>query len=264
MIPRNVVEALIEIGKSGDPNEPATVAFLDSISDSDSVNREHWRDWEEVTNLMPTIDLVFLTKGLVIAEHYHRWCGGSVAAAIWTFRQIQRRDLAIAVEVADWILPRTRNPWVPYGRQNHGATSSSEHRSIERQRAECISSGLAAERASQERAETERRIREAQRKRSAHDRHSDIRQQLIVELSNLTIEEQLCRLGKDAQYSIEFYPTRIADAATEEVLKSLDEPTRLALWIKLKGKKRGPWSKFKRRLRSTFESNPWDRPNWFH
>ena len=141
--------------------------------------------------------------------------------------------------------------------------SSSEHRSIERQRAECISPGLAAERASQEGAETERRIRKAQRNRSAHDRYSSIRQLLIAELNNLTIEEQLCRLAKDEQYPIEFYPTRIAVAATKEALASLDEATRLSLWIKLKGKKRGPWSKSKRRLRSTFESSPWDRTNWF-
>ena len=79
----------------------------------------------------------------------------------------------------------------------------------------------------------------------------------------MTIEEQLHRLATDELYSIEFYPISIADAATEEVVNSLDEETRLALCKNLKGKKRGPWSKFKRRLLSTFASSPWDREGWF-
>jgi hypothetical protein len=236
---------------------------LDAVGRFDSINREHWRTWYEITNSMPIPDAVALTKGLVLAEHHHRWIGGSAAAAIWTFRQIQKRDSAVADELADWILPRTQNPWVPFGGQNHGARSVLEYRHAERQRAERISAGLAAERESEVRAEAERRVRNAQRIRSAQHRGSDIRQKLIAELNILTIEEQLHRLADDAHYSVEFYPTRIADAATEEVVESLDEETRLALWKKLKGKKRGPWSNFKRRLRSTFASSPWDRRNWF-
>jgi hypothetical protein len=248
MIPFNTVEVLIEIGKSGDADDPATAAHLVSIGGYDSINREHWHAWDQITDAMPTDELVDLTKGLTLTAEHHRWGGGSVAGAIWTFRQIQRRDSAVADEVADWILPRTRNPWVPYGSQNHGARSVEEYRHAEGRRIERMTAGLTEEKQNQERAEAERLVRKSQRDRSAQDRDSDIRKNLIAELNQLTIEEQLHRLATDELYSVEFYPTSIAGAATEEVVNSLNEETRLALCMKLKGKKRGPWSKFKRRL----------------
>ena len=212
---------------------------------------------------MQTGDLVALTKGLTLAENYRRWIGGSVAAVIWTFRQIQRRDPALADEVADWILPLTRNPWVPYGSQNHGARSVEEYRSAEQIRAERISAGFAEVKNNEENAKVDKHIRKTQRIRSATDRDSDIRESFKADLNQMTIKDQLRHLAADQAYSVEFYPTCIANAATEEVVNSLDEDTRLALWKKLKGKKRGPWSKFKRRLLSTFSSSPWDRRNWF-
>jgi hypothetical protein len=263
MIPTNVVETLVEIGRSGDPDDPTTAAYLDAIGRFDSINREHWRAWDEITDQLPTPDVVALTKGLVLAERHHRWNGGSVAAAIWTFRTIRRRDSSAADDVANWILPRTQNPWVPFGGQTHGARSVEEYRHAERWRGERIAAGLAAERESQERAEAERIVRKAQRERSAQDRDSDIRQRMIAELNDLTIEEQLYRLATDVRYSVEFYPTRIAGAATKKVMDSLDEKTRLALWMKLKGRKRGPWSRLKRRVVSTFAPPPWNRRKWF-
>lgn len=263
MIPTNVVKTLVEIGRSGDPDNLKTAAKLETIGKFDSINREHWRAWNDIINRMPTPDLVALTKGLVLAEHHHRWIGGSVAAAIWTFSKIQGRDSAIADELADWILPRTHNPWVPYGSRNHGAQSVAEYRHAEQRHAECVFAGLAAEREGEERAKAERCVRKRQRERSAKDRDNDIRRRFIDDLEELTIQQQLHRLATDEHYSVEFYPTRIAIAATAEVLDSIDEKTRLALWTKLKGKKRGPWKNFKRRLRSTFSAIPWDRPNWF-
>ncbi len=92
MIPANVIEILIEIGKSGDPDTPATAARLESIGEFGWINRKHWRTWGEITYTMPTDGLVALTRGLAIAENHHHWIGGSVSAVIWTFRRLQERD----------------------------------------------------------------------------------------------------------------------------------------------------------------------------
>ena len=244
MIPANVIQILIEIGKSGVPDAPATATHLESIGGFGWINREHWGTWDEITYTMPTDDLMALTRGLTIAENHHHWIGGSVSAVIWTFRRLQERDPAVADEVADWILPRTRNPWVPYGSQNHGARSFEEYHRAE-QRIDLWKKKRAKE---IEDTRNERHVRNAQRKRSTKDRDSGMRQNFITELNQLTLQEQLHQLATDETYSVEFYPTRIAGAATEEVINSLDEDTLMALRKKLKGKKRGPWSNFKQRL----------------
>ena len=50
MIPADVVRTLIEIGRLGDPNDPATAAHLEGIEEFDSINREHWQAWDEITS----------------------------------------------------------------------------------------------------------------------------------------------------------------------------------------------------------------------
>lgn len=260
MIPANVVRILIEFGTSSDPK--ANAEILEALKPYDSINREHWTAWNAVADAILTEDLIALTRGLTLAENGNGWSGGSVAAAIWTFRQVQKRDPTLAVELANWILPRTRNPWVPFGRQSHGSRSVEEFVRNEQQRAEQISTGISEQQASHLRAKVERQVRKAQRERSARDRNNDIRESFITALNRLTTEEQLRRLAADETYSVEFYPTCIAEAATESVIKSLDEDTRIALWKKLKGKKRGPWRNFKGRLLATFSYSPWDRGKW--
>ena len=106
MILADVVKILVEIGRSGDSDKPAIAARLESFGRYDSINSKRLITWR-----MPTNDLAALTKGLVLAERHHSWIGGSGASAIWTFRELQRRDSELADKVANWILPRTQNPW---------------------------------------------------------------------------------------------------------------------------------------------------------
>jgi len=264
MIPIDVIQVLIQIGIADDLNDLTTLQRLEAIAGFDAINRTSWQEWDEITRPLQTDDLVALTKGLTLTEKHHRWIGGSVAAAIWTFRELRRREPTLADELADWILPRTSNPWVPFGSQNHGARSVEEYRNAQQQRNERIHAGIANLKVSEDQAITERELRSEQRKRSSRDRESEIRIRLIAELAQLTIEQQLRRIAADTTYTLGFYPTCIADAATESVLQSLDEETRIELLRKLKGKKRGPWNCFKRRLLLTFPLYPWDRSGWFH
>jgi hypothetical protein len=211
---------------------------------------------------MQTDDLIALTKGLALAEKYLGWAGGSVAAPIWTFRELQRRDSTLADRVANWILPRTTNPWVPYGSQNYGARSVEEFQNAKQRNRERIDLGLARQKESEAEAKAERRLRREQRRRSSIAR-GEIRNRIVEGLAHLPIDEQLRLIAMDSTYSIVFYPTCIANGATDSVIQSLDIDTRLALLQKLKGKIRGPWSRFKRRLLSAFPNCPWDRPGWF-
>jgi cell fate (sporulation/competence/biofilm development) regulator YmcA (YheA/YmcA/DUF963 family) len=85
-------------------------------------------------------------------------------------------------------------------------------------------------------------------KREAHLLRNAFRKNLIQELSGLTIIEQLRRVADDQNHVVQFYPTSIADRATTDVIKQLDQETRAKLIQKMSGRHKGPWSRFKCRL----------------
>ena len=264
MIPAHVVETLVRIGNDPVTETPEIAALLDTLRPYSGINREHWSTWDQTTEHMSTESLVALARGLTLAERYLRWNGGSVAAVIWVFRQIQQRDNELANKAADWILPRTRNMYVPYGRQNRGAQSAEEYRRATRVREVKIEAGIVSEQESETRAAVERSVRERQRHKASVDRNTVVRTRFLEDLRRRTTVEQLLLLANDDVYSAEFYPTCLADAATNDVISTLDEQMKIRLLTKLKGKKRGPWRSFKRRLLSTMSKTPWDREKWFH
>ncbi len=120
MLEPELIQRLIVIGNAESPHEGNPEGLLDSVGPLDHINRLHWREWDLVTQALPNDDLVALVKGLTLAELHHRWSGGSVSSVIWTFREVQRRGPELSEALADWILSRTRNPYVPFGTHNHG------------------------------------------------------------------------------------------------------------------------------------------------
>jgi len=271
MIKRDVIEKVIQIGRSPYPS-PARRELLKAVKPYDEINRQHWSTWDEITAQMPTDDLIALIKGLTIAENHNNWIGGSVSSVIWTFRELQRRDGKLAMELAEWILPRSYNPYVPFGSHNWGAESLEEYfekfRDRERKRARGYMEQIRSERE----AEEQRKIRGEQRQRSARDRNTDVRKKLVEEIKGLPVKEQLRQIAEDSRYSVNFYPTFCAGRATDAILRNLDKGIRLKLLKKMKGKFRGPWNKFKMRLLCSFRdkdgrfdmSTPWDRKSWYH
>ena len=262
MISLEAIVTLIQIGRSDKPDDPSTQQCFERIRKYGAINREHWTTWDQVTQPMETDELIALTKGLTLAEKYLGWVGGSVAASIWTFRELQRRDSALADEVANWMLPRTANAWVPFGSQNYGTRSVEEFQSAKQRNREQIEIGHARQTENEAEAKAERDLRREQRQRSSMVR-GELRNRITKDLAQVPIQEQLRRIAMDSTYSIVFYPSCIAGAATSAVIRSLESETRLALLQRLKGKIRGPWGRFKRRLLSGFPNCPWDRSGWF-
>ena len=66
-IPPHVVQILIEIGESGDPNDATTATHLEAMIGYDAINRAPWSTWDLITHSMDTDDLIALTQGLVWA-----------------------------------------------------------------------------------------------------------------------------------------------------------------------------------------------------
>ncbi len=234
------------------------------------LNRLHWNDWNKVTDKLQVEDIVVLAKGLTFMEvNCDGWASGSVSAVIWIFRAVQERDTLIADILADWLLAHTNNPYVPFGTQNYGSSSLLEYRSKKVRHNEAIRIGLSEKEESERQAALQRDYRKSQRFRSVQDRNSEKRSLFVAALNVQPIATQLSQLAYDDTYAAEFYPTRCAHYATQDIIDSLDVRIRLKLLEKLKGKHKGPWGKFKRRLLSSFRANergrliPWDHKPWF-
>lgn len=266
----HVMALLIEIGSSVDYENQDTIDALnkvDNIHKSKGGSR-NWDEWNKLIDPLSVEELSNLTKGYVYCETLYRWIGGSVSPAIAMFRALEERDSTTADIVADWVLPCTKNDYVPYGSTNLGAQSAKEYRQLFSTRRRRIREYLAEEAESERRAKTDRLRRKAQRLASGRNRDSDVRQKLKDDLSRLEIREQLQRLIDDQEYSVEFYPTCLAGAVTHDVIASFGAELKLTVLERLKGKHRGPWGGLKKRLLMSSGSNvwrqstPWDRQQW--
>ncbi|MDP2662414.1 MAG: hypothetical protein Q8R28_16975 [Dehalococcoidia bacterium] len=241
MVAAWILNTLIGVGRRDDPEDITAISELEPIREHDHINRI-WKEWDAVTCSLPTHDLIALLKGLVVAERQFRWTGGSVAAVICVFRELQRRDHTLSRELADWILPRTKNPWVPFGGDNLGARSVSEY-----ERSLVIRAKAREARAQEAHGQNEdgQRRREDRARRAtervARQRaDSALRHATITELAFLDPAVRLRRIAVDQEHSVLYYPAVFA-AVEDRVLKLLDLGTRTALAERLRSHRKGPW-----------------------
>ena len=102
LLPPEVIAKLVAVGGAEGPLTEAATETLRSLAGADYVNAAGPSEWNVVANQLKTSDLAALTRGLVVAEREHDWSGGSVGAAIWTFRALQTRDAVLAERTAAW------------------------------------------------------------------------------------------------------------------------------------------------------------------
>jgi hypothetical protein len=263
MLEPGVLATLLRIGKDLSLGGTYRFADIDSLKSYDAINRLAPSVWRDISEALQNDDLLYLLKALTIVERDLRWTGGSVAAAIWVFRELESRvPEENSTELADWILASTLNPYLPFGRHNHGAHSVVELRSIDKWRRERIRQGSEHENESTEAAKLERKTRAVQRSTSHALRNTEERRKILAELQTLPLENRLKVIADDERFAVNFYPTSWAESATSEFLSSLDRDLQIALAKKLKGKHRGPWGAFKKRLLAN-TGIPWNRPKWF-
>jgi hypothetical protein len=133
-IPDEVLQSLIAIGS--DPDCASTdPLILEKLRAFDAVNRLHFKSWYAVADDLDQKSHLALARGLVIAEEELRWSGGSVAGAIWVYGSFQRKFPQFSEPLAEWMLQRSHNPWVPFGSDRGRAKSLLEYRSLQEARA---------------------------------------------------------------------------------------------------------------------------------
>jgi hypothetical protein len=251
-IPTTIIDGLIALGQRAVDGMMGDITLL---KEHEWINRTAPDSWEGPVGGLATSDVVALIKGLVVIENRLGWMGGSVAAAIWVFRELQGRDPLLAMEVADWILARTRNPYLPFGRLNHGARSLVELRRLDAEYAAHLHDRSQRHLREQSEVAAKAATRRDQRERAKtihRERHAlaaRVRRQLIDSLGARSPGVRLQAVALDTDHPVDFYPEAWASLTREEVA-DLPPDTRARMLKKLANRRKGPWRAFYLALRS--------------
>lgn len=243
-IPPAVVKDLIALGGLYESPSAERDQLLARLK---SVNRDiyiGWNQWNEVADPLVEVDLQNLVRGLTAAELELGWYGGSVASVIYLYRCYEARFPEQANTLADWVLARSENEYVPFGRMRAGARSVAEFKSYLSAKARRHDESEQA----QGDARQHKRIRAAVRKRLTQEHrvlqaaHSQSRAELIAQLLELPAKERLEHVAWDDFHSLAFFPASFAkvDGPT---LQQLDGGTRKRLLDKMAARRKGAWKR---------------------
>ncbi len=263
MVDKAIVDKILSIGRSVRETGGYSTDALDSLRTQDAINRLSPQNWNEASSQLEDEDLIHLIMGLTAIERDLRWTGGSVSAVIWVFRNLQNRVTESVWSItADWVLANTNNPYLPFGSQNHGAKSLTDYQNEVQLNNSKILAGLEIEKQDTETAQKERVLRVQQRRTSHIDRRSPKRQEIVANLQQKPLKERLEEIVLDETHTVNFYPTSWAHEADDSFISTLDDNLKHSLAKRLKGKQRGPWASFKKRLLRV-TGIPWNRRAWF-
>ncbi len=263
-LPEKYRDTLIAIGQAARAGQEPLNEDIEILRRHDSFNRQSPEFWKNATVGLNDNELGSLACGLTYVEAQLRWMGGSVSGVIWLFQALVARDPSVSLldEISGWIIEHTRNPYNPFGTQvSLGARNYSEYQRWSASRAVEIGKCIKSDSELEERAEAERQLRREMAAAGAAARNTEIRRQIIKSFESLSLAEKLVRIASHPTFPPQFFPTSIADASTQEVIDSLPSEVQVALARRLKGKRKGPWASFRKRL--TQALGPiWDKKPW--
>jgi len=255
---------LISIGRAelaGGTRDDADIKGLRSM---DFINRQGPVFWESASADLSEQQLAELTCGLAYLETEFRWLGGSASSVICLFQALVARGTSTQLldRVSAWILANSRNRYNPFGTQvSLGARNYSEYMSLSSSRSASISSHVEEDKEIEARASAERAVRKKMAAAGAAARNTEVRVSIIESMRDLALAEKLEAIAGDTTYLPQFFPTSIAGAATQPVIDALPRDVRLRLASKLKGRRRGPWGKFRQRLLVSI-GPVWNKEPW--
>jgi hypothetical protein len=159
MIPQALVDDLIRIGESGNPEVPSSVANQEAA----------WRQlmcghdpWSKTGSDLPEPKLQALIRGLVLFSQASGWSGGSVSPVISLYAVYVERFPLSEPSLTRWVVANRRNDYEPFGTIRHGNAGTLEELR-EHQRAKSVqrASNLQREELRSEEAAQLRRLRES-------------------------------------------------------------------------------------------------------
>ncbi len=260
---QEIINLLISIGEK--ITADLVIPDLSTLMGHGHINCMGPNNWADEVSCLTDKKLIHLLKGITYVERELKWDGGSVAGGVWLFSILLRRNISIDEidEIAGWVLENTNNTYNPFGTViTLGAKNYTEYKAYSAERNKSILRELERDLEIEKNAKIQRAIRKKIRMHGAQRRNRAEREKLIIDFNHMPVREQLIVIAKDVTYAPNFYPTKCADSAGIDIIKSLPEEIMNILAIKMKGKYRGPWGAFKKRLLSVCDPaskrEPWD------
>ena len=112
---RRRVAALIDAGADLDVDMPFALDRLEVFRSWSDINVIHWSAWDPVAEGLTLSDLTLVIQMLTVLEREFQWSGGSVSSVIWLLRGLRQREPRVAALLADWVVLRTNNDYLPDG-----------------------------------------------------------------------------------------------------------------------------------------------------
>lgn len=214
-----------------------------------------WQEWAKLRDSFTVGEVVLLAQMLTVMEREFKWPAGSVSSVIWIMQDLHGRERAIAELLADWIVQRTMNGYLPFGKH-------SSRLDWIRHRTPCVDLADSRDRAE--------RIRESDRARpvSSLVDQADVlaRATEMAKAAYLLQDGQRCESGEgdesstapgaperlrlvalDLRHPLDFFPKDWAKIANEDLLQ-LDVAVIAALLERLKTTKVVTWRRLHNRL----------------
>ncbi len=241
------VEKLIIVGKSGSINSELITYF----NERDIINRLSRNSWKEKISEYTNDEIINIFKGLVLIEKELNWIGGSVAGAIWVYKEIQERNLDINYRIADFGLRNSDNPYVPFGHAYYGKRTIQDYfKYIDKVSKEnYIKSKQYKKFLKRVTGRKERRKKAiAELRKISPETRKKIREELKIKYSSATIIEKLQIIANDTKYPPEYYPIEWILISDEEISK-LPIDLKKKLYDKLSTKTKSHWKRFAQKLK---------------
>lgn len=281
----SLINRILDLGRRRDLESPDVLDSFKDLQSYDWINRLAWTTWDNAAADLSVEETASLARALATMEQGWKWSGGSVAAVIWVFRNLQRRDPQLAGHAARWLVKHSSNPWVPFGRQSERSalksqleverlsTQNSEREqtlrislgalALERKKEQWLRDELAAHQRWQDacnerdrvRREREVRLLERRRRREAQfERYcqwrtdtSHDRQRLIDEACPLSPETRLQLIANQRQLPVDCFPPDWAEVE-ETTIGGLPAPLVDQLLQRFSRRPKGSWRDLKRKL----------------
>ena len=253
--PREIIEHLISIGRAvAAHREPPAHSIL-AVKEHDEINRMRSGSFASPKRMelpiteMSNEDLASFTLGISYAESHYRWIGGSAASAINLLQVLEDRDYPIEKldELCEFLRVHgdRHNPYKPHGSQLTRFFNLSQYRLY----ADSVAAEYEQRQIEQDKRTIENASEEARLKAMARlghrDRNTDRRKKIIGMFNQMSMPEQIRYMAEHPIYPPQFFPIRIAYAATEKDMADLPDELALELWRRIKRYRRGPWRNFK-------------------
>lgn len=250
VIDEKIIAHLLKIGQHATSDSHGGEGHFAAIAESDYINRMHWSEWDQVTAAMTTADIVYLVKGLTIAEAHCRWSGGSVASAIWVFRELVRRgDAELLSTLARWVYLHRSNSYLPFGSTRYWSYEDYLHRTspaclAEKQR---VYEGNEQLKLARKEARIQKRAEAERIRKEISIQRSDRRNLMLEELSQMTTCDRWHHIATDKTVTPDFYPEEWAEVSDSD-LQLLPLSTLELLVDRLGVKCSGSWRELRKRV----------------